>query len=262
MGDIASPVNVAGSTELQWLKADLHLHTAEDPLDAIVYDAEELLRNAARQGFRVIAITLHKRVLVSESLNRLAFDLGILLIPSVELRIDGCDVIVWNISPEEADAIGSFDDLRELRRHRGRTMMTMAPHPYYVLGGSIGKRLLEEIDCFDAIEYCHFHTKWFDPNRPAVRLARDRALPLVATSDAHRLWAFGRFYSEIGVSLGPGTLPTVEQVFEAIRGGHIRMTSPPHTVMQLLMAFVFLFLEHPVRCILNRRDRRANQPKS
>lgn len=249
------PSDAAG---LRWIKADLHLHTAEDPLDTIAYDAEALLQQAARLGFSAIAITLHKKVLVRESLARLAAELGILLIPSVELRIDGCDVVVWNISPEEADTVRSFDDLRALRATRQSSLMVMAPHPFYVLGGSIGHRLAKEIDCFDAVEYCHFHTKWFNPNRPAVRIASERQLPLVATSDAHRLWAFGRFYSEIGIGANDGPL-TTDTLFQAIRSGHVRLTSPPHSLWQLATAFAFLFVEHPVRCILNRRDRRANQ---
>ncbi len=248
------------SANLRWLKADLHLHTSEDPLDTINYDARQLLQRAAHLGFRIIAITLHKHVLIREDLTHLAADLGILLIPSVELRIDGCDVIVWNIQPDEAASIHSFDDLRALRHSRGDSMMVMAPHPFYVLGGSIGRRIEAEMDCFDAMEYCHFHARWFNPNQPALRLAEQHGLPLIATSDAHRLWAFGRFYSEIGIAGDDVLPPSISDVFHAIRAHKVRRISPPHTLPQLIAAFAFLFLEHPVRCILNRRDHLANQP--
>ena len=41
------------------LKADFHIHTAEDPLDRVPYTAQELILKAADEGFEVLAITNH-----------------------------------------------------------------------------------------------------------------------------------------------------------------------------------------------------------
>ena len=41
------------------LKIDLHLHTAEDPVDVIRHDAYALLDRAAGLGYGALAITLH-----------------------------------------------------------------------------------------------------------------------------------------------------------------------------------------------------------
>jgi nicotinamidase-related amidase len=73
----------------------------------------------------------------------------------------------------------------------------MAPHPFYVLGGSIGEKLTEWIDCFDAIELCHFWTRLINPNKRAVETAERFGKPLIATSDAHQLHAFGSNYTSI-----------------------------------------------------------------
>jgi len=136
-----------------------------------------------------------------------------------------------------------FDDLRRLRERRGASVFTIAPHPFYVLGGSIGSRLMREIDCFDAIELCHFHKGPLNPNRWAAAVARRSDKPLLATSDAHRLHAFGRHFTSMP---RPGEL-TCENVFAGLRGGPLRLTSPPASLADLVSAIYFIFLAHPFR---------------
>ena len=41
------------------LKADLHIHTGDDPVDRIPYSTLELIDRAAVLGYDVLAITLH-----------------------------------------------------------------------------------------------------------------------------------------------------------------------------------------------------------
>ena len=59
------------------LKADFHVHTREDPHDFIRYTAVELLEEAARQGFDVLALTCHNKRIHTEELRRRAEGLGI-----------------------------------------------------------------------------------------------------------------------------------------------------------------------------------------
>src|SRR5215510_9231032 len=203
------------SDQSDWIKIDLHIHTLDDPKDAVDFSAHQLLERARSLGFRVLAITLHDAVFDRQEVFADAAAMGILLIPAAELRLHGADVIVLNVSVEEMAELKSFDDLRRLRARRGSSIFTIAPHPFYIFGGSIGSRLLQEIDCFDAIEFCHFHVGLFNPNRRAKRVASRFGKPLIATSDAHRLHAFGRHYSSIPM---PPTL-TAENVFTALRNG-------------------------------------------
>jgi predicted metal-dependent phosphoesterase TrpH len=185
------------SSEQEWIKTDLHIHTLDDPKDAVDYSAHQLLERARMLGFRVLAITLHDAVFGQKEVFEDAAAMGILLIPAAEMRLHGADVIVLNVTAEEMAELKSFDDLRRLRARRGSSIFTIAPHPFYMFGGSIGPRLLKEIDCFDAIEFCHFHVGLFNPNRRAKRVASRFGKPLIATSDAHRLHAFGRHYTSI-----------------------------------------------------------------
>src|SRR5436189_6460168 len=84
-----------------WIKIDLHIHTLDDPKDAVNYSAHQLLDRARALGFRVLAITLHDAVFDRREVYADAAAMGILLIPAVEVRLCGADVIVLNVTGEE-----------------------------------------------------------------------------------------------------------------------------------------------------------------
>ncbi len=226
------------SPEKGWIKADFHLHTAEDPKDLITYSARDLLHRAHTLGFHALAITLHDAVLEDSSLSETAINLGIRLIPGAELRLEGADVVVLNLSKKEAAEIHKLSDLAAFRQRRGKSALIIAPHPFYVLGGSMGERLLEYIDVFDAVEVCHFHTAWFNRNRRAIEIAEAFKKPLVATSDAHRFHGFGRHYTLIEADPDAG----VEGIFEAIRNHCVKPVSPDMTNAQLAKQLWCMFV--------------------
>ena len=227
----------------EWIKVDLHIHTLDDPLDALDYSAHELLERARSLGFRVLAITLHDAVFDRAEVFADAASMGILLIPAAEMRLEGADVILLNVTANEVKDLRNFDDLAVLRARRGPSLFTIAPHPFYVLGGSIGEKLAERIDCFDAIELCHFWTRLINPNRRAVEMAERFGKPLIATSDAHQLHAFGSNYTSIPC---PAEL-TVASVIEALRRGPLRLTNPPCSFIDLISTIYFVFVAHPWR---------------
>ncbi|MFN2622339.1 MAG: PHP domain-containing protein [Chthoniobacterales bacterium] len=226
-----------------WIKIDLHIHTLDDPKDALDYSAHELLERAAALGFRVLAITLHDAVFDRAEVFTDAARMGILLIPAAEMRLEGADVILLNVNRDEIESLRTLDDLAELRKRRGPSLFTIAPHPFYVFGGSIGQKLIEKIDCFDAIELCHFWGRFFNPNRRAVEVAERFGKPLIATSDAHRLHAFGANYTSIR---RPAEL-TVENVITVLRSQPLRVTNPPCSFIDLMSTIYFVFVAHPRR---------------
>ena len=227
----------------EWIKLDLHIHTLDDPKDALDYSAHELLERAAALGFRVLAITLHDAVFDRPEVFADAARMGILLIPAAEMRLEGADVILLNVTADEVETLRSLDDLAALRAKRGPSLFTIAPHPFYILGGSNGEKLIEKIDCFDAIELCHFWSRFFNPNRRAAEVAERFGEPLIATSDAHQLHAFGANYTSIP---RPADL-TVECVINALRTGPLRTTNPPCSFIDLMSTIYFVFVAHPVR---------------
>ena len=227
-----------------WIKLDLHIHTLDDTKDALDYSAHQLLKRARTLGLGVLAITLHDSVFDRREVFEDAASLGILLIPAAEMRLQGADVVVLNVQAEEAATLKNFDDLRRLRATRGDSVFTFVPHPFYVMGGSIGgERLVANIDCFDAIEICHFHKGWFDRNRPARRVAEQYRKPLLATSDAHQLSAFGSHYTSIP---RPAEL-TPETIFAMLRSHRGRITSPPCSFADFISTLYFIFVRHPLR---------------
>src|SRR6478736_2992765 len=110
------------SDESDWIKIDLHIHTLDDPKDAVDFSAHQLLERARSFGFRVLAITLHDAVFDRKEVFADAEAMGILLIPAAEVRLLGADVIVLNVTAEEVARLKNFDDLRRLRARRGNSV--------------------------------------------------------------------------------------------------------------------------------------------
>jgi predicted metal-dependent phosphoesterase TrpH len=201
------------------LKADFHIHTREDPHDFIRYTAVELLQEAARQGFDVLALTCHNKRIHDDDLRRRAEDLGILLIPGVEAAIEGKHTLLLDM-PYSRLKVRNFRHVRALKRDGG---LVIAPHPFFPAPKCLGAKLRENIDLFDAIEFSHFYTRNFDSwNRKAVQYARRMDMPLVGTSDCHRIWQLGTTYSLVDVHE-----KSVEGVFAAIRAGRVRVVTAP-----------------------------------
>src|SRR2546428_4027953 len=106
------------SQDEEWIKLDLHIHTLDDPKDAVDCTARQLLERARTLGFRVLAITLHDAVFNRQEVFADAAAMGILLISAAEVRLQGADVIVLNVNATEMAELKSFDDLRRLRERR------------------------------------------------------------------------------------------------------------------------------------------------
>src|SRR5687768_14737986 len=105
-----------------WIKVDLHIHTLDDPKDALDYSAHQLLERARNLGFRVLAITLHDAVFDRPEVFENAASMGILIIPAAEVRLEGADVILLNVTPGEIESLRSLNDLEALRARRGNSL--------------------------------------------------------------------------------------------------------------------------------------------
>ena len=200
------------------LKADFHTHCREDPHDFIRYSAVQLLQEASKQGFGVLAITCHNRRLWSEDLRRRAEDLGILLIPGAEAAVCGKHTLLLDM-PYTRRTVRTFDHVRRLKEDGG---FVIAPHPFFPAPKCLNGKLRENLDVFDAIEFSHFYTRTVDFNRKAVAYARLMDLPLVGTSDCHRIGELGTTYSLIDAEA-----KTIPAVFDAIRAGRVRVVTAP-----------------------------------
>jgi len=210
------------------LKIDLHMHSAEDPKDAgIRHDARQLIDRAAQLGFDAIAITLHSKVHFNAELGRYARSRGVLLIPGCEARIEGKDVLLYNVTETERRCLKTFDDLRRLRAKRGDSMLVIAPHPYFPTYIACGRQLEAHPGLFDAIELSqYYYPLVFNHNKKAEAVAKRFGKPTVCTSDAHSLRFFGRHFTFVDAT------PSITDIFAALRAGKVIGVSRPLRTLQ------------------------------
>jgi predicted metal-dependent phosphoesterase TrpH len=228
------------------LKADLHLHTAEDPLDRIRYTAKELITKAAEEGFDVISITNHHQMTFNQDLYSYAQERRILLIPGIELAIKRRHVLVLNPPPHKK--CSDFFSLSKLRRPE---TLIIAPHPYFPGTYSLNGYLLKHRTLFDALEYCHFYSPMINFNQRAVEVSQFFGLPLVGNSDAHFLSQLGTTYSLIYAE------KNLEAIFSAIRQNKIKVATRPLKHLEM-GAIANRFLRMKLRAKLSKRHSKEN----
>jgi predicted metal-dependent phosphoesterase TrpH len=238
---------VKGSTlkiKVRPLKVDLHLHTAEDPLDHVRYTAKELISKAADECFDVISITNHQQMTFNQDLSFYAHERGILLIPGIEMTIQGRHVLVLN--PPSHKMCSDFYSLSRLRRPE---TLIVAPHPYFPGTYSLNGYLLKHLHLFDALEYCHFYSPMINFNRRAEEVSRSFGFPLIGNSDAHFLSQLGTTYSLIYAE------KNLEAIFKAIRQNKVKVATRPlkHFEMGLIAN---RFLRMKLRAKMNKRQKR------
>jgi predicted metal-dependent phosphoesterase TrpH len=214
------------------IKVDLHMHTGEDPEDGLRYPATALVDRAVQLGFGAIAITLHSKVLEDERVFDYARQKGLLLIRATEWNLERVDVLLYNVTQAEMERIRTFEDLRAFKRDRGDDLLIIAPHPYYPIGQSLKGKLERHIDLFDAIEYSQVHLPWLNPSKHAEFVAKKYRKPIIANSDTHNLWMFGRHYTLVDAE------PTMPSIFSAIREGRVEWHSPHISIWECFRMFV------------------------
>ena len=215
------------------IKIDFHMHTGDDPFDGLPYTATQLIDKAVALNYAAIAITLHETVFDDQRVFDYARERGLLLIQAGEWSFHDRDVLLINITPGDAARLKTFDDLRAYRRERGDDLLVIAPHPFYPKSHCLGRELEKNIDLFDAIEIAGMKFSWFDRfNHQARATAAKYGKPLIANSDSHGLWMFGRHYTLVNAA------PNLRSIFAAIGQGQSELVSPPVTVSDCFRMFV------------------------
>jgi predicted metal-dependent phosphoesterase TrpH len=209
-----------------WLKAELHAHCSVDPRDYRVcsYTPDRLISEAARLGYRVLAITCHNLDIWNRRLSDHAASLGITLIPGLEVSTEGRrHVLAYNFQT----GCENLDTLEKIRARRREDTLVIAPHSFFPALSCLRSLLQRNLDLFDAIEISGFYTRHLNFNRRAARIAAEHGIPMVGSGDVHMLWQLGKTCS--WVNSEPGVLP----VLRAIREGRVRVESVPLTLRQV-----------------------------
>jgi predicted metal-dependent phosphoesterase TrpH len=201
------------------LKADLHIHTSEDYCEPLIrYSAKEMIDYAAKCSFKVLSITNHLTINYSKELENYAKKKGIILIPGVEAKIKGKEVLV--IGKTSIRGLRTFQDLANLRKEGA---LIIAPHPFYPMKNCLGNELVDNIDCFDAIEYSHFYAGKITDifNKKALGVAKTFNKPVIGTSDAHQLYQMDNTYTLVD------SKPKKEDIISAIKKGKVEVVTQP-----------------------------------
>jgi predicted metal-dependent phosphoesterase TrpH len=184
-----------------------------------------LIREAARLGYQVLAITCHDRDVWTTGLSALADGYGITLIPGMEVTTrNGGHILAYNFRTE-AENLDRIEKIHD--RSRPETLV-IAPHPYFPSPKCLGGRLERNHRVFDAVEISGFYIPGIDFNRRARRVARKYAKPLVGNSDLHQLWQLGRTFTWIQAEPDPNS------IIAAIKEGRTRVESRSLTYAEVL----------------------------
>jgi predicted metal-dependent phosphoesterase TrpH len=223
-------------TPSEWLKVDLHTHTAEDPQDRIFYSSRKLIDRAAELGYDALAITNHNTRTWDKALARYAAERGVLLLPGVEVTAEGCHVLVINPRfPIRPGHSYTLDDIPTLKTDDS---LWIAPHPFYYLFQSLHGKLYQLLPYFDAVEFTSYYNRILDLNRKALKAAARADKPVVGTSDCHTFWQFGKTYSFVQAE------KNVAAVIAAIKAGRVRVQTEPLSVWTMIRVIVRFFTLH------------------
>jgi len=216
------------------LKIDLHIHTADDPIDRIPHTALDVIDRASALAYDALAITLHDRQCDLRDLRDYARGRGLVLIPGVERTIAGKHVLLLNF-PAAAESIEGFDELGRLKRAHPEGLV-VAAHPFYPHPSCLRGLMHVHADLFDAVEINAFYTRAVDFNRAAARWARARGRPLVGNSDTHRLSIFGTTYSLVDAA------HDASAICAAIRRGDVHVRTRPLSAIEAATYFATINL--------------------
>lgn len=189
------------------LKADLHIHTKEDPFDSKVidYSAFDLIDHLDSKGFDVFSITLHNFMFGPEQMGKVrdyAKSKGMLFIPGIEKTIEEDHILVYNIDKEDAEGLRDYKDLfRMLMRYgiqgRRESLLIGAAHPEFPSKTAMHEKMERWHNLIHFVEYNAFYIKWINFNNGGVLKANNHHKPIVGNSDGHDFERIGKTYTEI-----------------------------------------------------------------
>jgi len=213
------------------LKCQFHIHTKEDPLDLISYNAKQLIDHAKSKNFDVIAITLHTEFFDNPDIKSYAKKKNILLIPGIELSIGKQHVLVLNCD-KEIENVKNFSELKIYKKQH-KDCFIIAPHPYYPGNNCLHKSLEENLEIFDAIENSYCFTKNFSFNKKAKEFSDKKKLPFIATSDCHIIKYLDQSYFLLD------SKKETKHIFDSIRKNKYENIQKP---LWLFTVFKIIFL--------------------
>ena len=218
------------------LKVQLHTHVKGDPIDRIPHTAKDLIKEAARLNYDVLAITCHRKRIFTKSLERFAKKHNILLLPGIEFEINGKHILGINVD-KNITKVTSFEKLAAYRKSHPNCLI-IAPHPFFPTKECLQKDLINNIQLFDAIENSFFYTKSKNYNDQALALAKRWRKPVISTADCHILKHLDIAFTEVDAR------KTASSVVKAIKAGKLKNSHQPSSYFKLGKIFTSMLLQY------------------
>ena len=175
------------------MRMDLHVHTHHSAYGGWRYDAigspRQVLERARRVGLDCVAITDHDTVNGATEALEIARSMeGIDVIPGIEVSSRDGHVVALNVTTKIPSGMTAEDTAERIHERGG---LAVAAHPTR----SSGVTLDSGVE-FDAVEAWNARSSRRE-NETAARIADERAIPVIASSDAHHWKDVGRAYTVI-----------------------------------------------------------------
>ena len=217
------------------LKSDFHCHSGFDMGDEkLPYTSKELISYAAKLGYGVLALTNHDDVIHTKELNEYAKRKGVLIIPACERTIEDKHVVLLDITQKQMENIKTLSDLEKYKKEN---ILAMAAHPFFPHKSALREQLIEHINLFEAIEWSHFYTPWFNFNKKAAVIAEKYNKTLLGTSDCHWFEQLNHTFTLVD------SKKTKESVLEAVRKNSIKLQTNPLPPMRFTKLLYWVFIE-------------------
>lgn len=224
------------------LKIEFHAHTNHIQDSETNYSPKQLIDEACKKNYDVLCFTEHY-YLVDPWLKSYKNDplksyhdykdyakkKGILLVPGTEIYFPEGEVVLFNFKGD-VRKIKKISDLAKL----GDDVLKIAAHPYFYRKICLKNNLIKYKHLFDAIEFSHYYTNLFNPNKKAVYLAKKWNMPLVGTGDVHFFPTWNRTFSLVN------SKPVPEKIVEAVKNQDFEMFTKPLSTKEFMHESLFV----------------------
>ncbi len=194
---------------------DMHTHTSVYSTDSNLLPHESLAQ-AAERGLDGVILTEHDVVWPADRTAHLAEQIGILVLPGVEVTTELGHVLVYGLDA----LVPRITDAKRLRAFcdEQNALMFLA-HPARDPGLRVPRAAMDLFDGVEGLNGCDGPLQ----NQSASSRGRTRPLPPIGGSDSHALHEVGTAATEFAASI-----ETLDDLMRALRSGDYQPAALPY----------------------------------
>ncbi len=194
---------------------DMHTHTSVFSTDSNLLPHESLAR-AADRGLDGVVLTEHDVIWAADRAARLAEQVGILVLPGIEVTTELGHVLVYGLT----EPFPRITDSKRLRDYCDeRDALMYLAHPARDPGLRVPREAMELFDGVEGLNGCDGPLQ----NQSASSRGRTRPLPPIGGSDSHALHEVATAATEF-----EARIRSLDDLMKALRSGDYRPATLPY----------------------------------